>query len=117
MSDVPPDSTPETPPPMRFIENPSKFLIDSGLLFEINRRILHPFGLALSMEMRKDNEDEPSSEFNVKVWDCTADPEGITFQTDTFKAGWAKYQAFRKNHRQRLGQRLISLGYLIQGDE
>jgi hypothetical protein len=32
-----------------------EFLLNTGLLFEINRKVLHPFGLALELVEQEDN--------------------------------------------------------------
>lgn len=51
--------------------------IDLGLLQEINRRLLHPMGFALSV-MKRDLGGPQKWEF-CEVWDCREDPEGLTY--------------------------------------
>lgn len=49
-----------------------------GLLQEINRRFLHPIGLALAVEAAKDDE-EPIVETLAYIIDSRDDPEGFCF--------------------------------------
>lgn len=49
---------------------------DEGYLQEINRRFLHPLGLALALAIADDTK-EPTGV--VKVWDGRDDPEGFVF--------------------------------------
>lgn len=48
-----------------------------GLLQEVNRRVLHPLGLALEIVIAEDG----STRFG-EVWDYRHDPEGIMFAVD-----------------------------------
>lgn len=116
-----PDSEPPTVEvpsgrPVKFLDDPTDFLLTSGLLFEINRRILHPYGLALSVTVDSET-DKPTTAFAVQIWDNTDDPEGISFEEETFKAGLAKFQAFKRTQLRRLCHRLIGLGFIVQGDD
>lgn len=47
---------------------------EKGYLQEINRRFLHPLGLALVTECEEDGQTKI-----IGVWDSRDDPEGITF--------------------------------------
>lgn len=49
-----------------------------GLLQEVNRRFLHPMGLALEVFQ---NEGDGTMRFG-EVWDYREDPEGIAFRDD-----------------------------------
>lgn len=51
-----------------------------GFLQEINRRFLHPIGLAMSLTITKDDDtgEVTSVEFD-KIWDYRDDPEGVFF--------------------------------------
>ena len=93
------------------MDNYAKFLVDSGLLFEINLEILHPLGLALEVTT---NEKTMSIS---GLWDYRDDPEGIAFTPETFKEGTNKLNSFLvsfgdKKHR----ERFQSLGYIIQNE-
>lgn len=50
--------------------------VELGLLQEVNRRLLHPMGLALSVAIPDDGGDWA---FNDAVYDCRLDPEGMIF--------------------------------------
>lgn len=47
---------------------------EAGYLQEVNRRVLHPLGLALEVTVEADGTEHLSG-----VWDYRDDPEGITF--------------------------------------
>jgi hypothetical protein len=98
-----------------------KFLYDSGLLFEINRRILHPLGLALMIKY--DDKGGTLSDDNAKIslidklWDAREDPEGIIFDTDGFNNGMQKYKKFRKVYAdKKILKRNKELGFVVQGE-
>ena len=52
-----------------------------GILQEINRRFLHPMGLAMSVVIDKDTD---MCAFD-SIWDYREDPEGIVFADDIAK--------------------------------
>lgn len=89
--------------------------VDSGLLQEINRRILHPIGLALEVICDKDG--------NVTsfggVWDCRSEPDGIIFgeqavQHEEFLRKYKNVETLIETKRE---AREKSLGYHIQPAE
>lgn len=93
---------------------PLKELLDMGLIFEINRRILHPLGMALSIEIEEDADDE--GKFGG-VWDSRDDPEGFEFGDEIFVEGLKKYEEYMKSEGdQKLAARVAALGYVIQGE-
>lgn len=51
---------------------------EKGYLQEVNRRFLHPLGLALEIKVNQDG----SESFN-KIWDCRDDMEGIYYGLKT----------------------------------
>jgi len=65
------------------IELNASFLVDSGLLFEINRSILHLFGIALTVK---------DSELSFK--DCREKPEELVFDKGTIDLGTDKLKKF-----------------------
>jgi hypothetical protein len=98
---------------IKYIENPEKFLVESGLLFEINRRILHPLGLALFIE-----EDEKGHYELGGILDCRSDPEGILYDETAFQAGHEKLNRFMAKFGDRkLQERYERLGFIVQGEE
>jgi hypothetical protein len=76
---------------LKRIENPAEFLMTTGLLFEINRRVLHPLGLALEISL----DDETGESRIGGIWDYREDPE-----------------ADRK-----IAERKALLGYVVQGED
>lgn len=65
-----------------------------GYLQELNRRFLHPLGLALEIGL-----DGDGNERFGKVWDCRDDPEGLIFAPgviDPDKALRVQMEAERK---------------------
>jgi hypothetical protein len=78
-----------------------------GYLQELNRRFLHPLGLALSTET-----DEHGIETLHGIWDYRHDPEGIAFvesrdlgpKADHVQALWDAREA----------DRIKALGYMVQ---
>jgi len=89
-----------------------RMLHDNGLLFEINRRVLHPLGLALSLNWENDDADgEPKSVALLR----TDDPDGVIFTPKTFLEGEAKLLDFI--HRvggHRMAERGALLGFIEQ---
>lgn len=80
-----------------------------GLVAEINRQILHPLGLALSVKV----EDDGSETLNG-VWDYRDDPEGVIFGYDhleLMREGARKVAALLA---ERTPAREEALGYVVQ---
>ena len=78
-----------------------------GYLQELNRRFLHPLGLALEVVQERDGR-----EYLGGIWDYRSDPEGLIFDEETLNP---ELQAAIDSEWQRRGQRrLDGLGYVIQ---
>lgn len=93
------------------IKDAAAFLRDAGLIFEINRKILHPLGLALEIKI----EDDGTEKFG-DLWDCRGDSEGIIYNDECFKSGLKKFQVYMKEQGNNiLKSRMEKLGYLVQG--
>ena len=90
---------------MKYVDEPSKFLHDSGLLFEINRLLLHPLGLALEVELES---------ASIKIQDLREDPEGMLFEEEAFARARSRYQAFLDENRSRLEARERALSFRVQ---
>lgn len=90
--------------PIEYMD-PQEF-IDGGYLQEVNRRFLHPLGLALEATAADGNE------FITRVWDYRSDPEGVNFggelpdpkKTTKIDAEWRERSATREK----------TLGYVVQ---
>jgi hypothetical protein len=105
----------------KFVKDPAIFLVASGLLYEINRRVLHPVGLALQVEFPDDGgplEGDPKPtgtiKLEAKIWDEREDPEGIIFEESTLMEGQAKFEKFMAAQTERLQTRNEHLGYVVQ---
>lgn len=99
----------------KFVKSPSKFLIDTGLLFEINRTLLHRYGIALSVILDEDRAIETSDKFQI-IDSTRDDPEGICFDSETFEHGSMKYKKFSESDdsKDRICERIDRLKFDIQ---
>jgi len=104
---------------MKHILDPAVFLADSGLLFEINRKVLHPHGIALVITYPdtpvERAQTKETTHTSICLWDARDDPEGITFSDETYKDGENKLAVTVEVDRGRLHTRRKALGYVIQG--
>jgi hypothetical protein len=90
-------------------EEAAALLSDTGLLYEINRKVLHPMGLALAV--RVNNAGEVIG--FAGLTDCCNDPEGILFSPGS--GGPPKYRAFMdRTGKAKLVARKQKLGYVVQ---
>lgn len=65
----------------RYVKDAAKFLLEAGLLGEINRKVLHPLGLALIVKENLDG----TCKFSNELLDCRDDFEGISFPESSLK--------------------------------
>ncbi len=91
------------------IENPVQFLVDNGILFEVNRQILHPLGLEL--ELHLDDEGRITA---VDLLDNRGSMQPITFSPEEFQAGRARYETYLQEHGRRNMQKRRKVGMVIQ---
>lgn len=90
--------------PIEYMD-PQEF-IDGGYLQELNRRFLHPLGLALEVQAADGNE------FITRVWDYRSDPDGMNFggelpdpqKASKIDAEWRDKSATREK----------TVGYVVQ---
>lgn len=95
---------------MKKIKRPIEFLLENGLLFEINRKVLHPLGLALEAEIDDDGKVVIGS-----IWDCRSDPEGILFSPDSWQSGKDKLDKYMADYGEPVVKsRLQTLGFVEQ---
>ena len=99
---------------LKRIDNPGQFLMDTGLLFEINRRILHPLGLALEVVVYEDGGCRIG-----EIWDFRDESDGMCFQEgEAFDGGLVKWERFRREFADaKIAQRKKILGYVVQGEK
>ena len=91
------------------IENPVEFLVDNGILFEMNRQVLHPLGLEL--HFRLDDEGRVTA---IDLLDNRRGEQPISFPPEAFAAGRARYEAYLGEHGRRNMQKRRKLGMVIQ---
>jgi hypothetical protein len=103
---------------MKKVNDFERFLLDNGILFEINRKVLHPLGLVLVTDV--DWEDDKKIVING-LYSSDEDLEGIIFDPETFEEGRRRYQEFlEQDGQRRLDARQQKLEFVIQessGDE
>lgn len=80
-----------------------------GYLQEINRRFLHPLGLALEVVIEEDGTERLGG-----VWDYRDDPEGIYYDGDYAKDLGAKASRVKTLEDGRSTARVSALGYFVQ---
>jgi hypothetical protein len=96
---------------MESINKFPKYLIDNGLLFEINRRVLHPLGLAMVIDIDRNNKRQLAITALLE----TEDSDGFLYDEDGYNVGNEKYQKFLKNSGQkRLDDRIAKYGFIEQ---
>jgi hypothetical protein len=88
-----------------------KEFLESGFLFEINRTVLHPLGLALEINI---DEDTGAASFG-RIWDSRDDPEGFVFSDATFVEGQAKWLKMLSEYgTESMNARRAKLGFIYQ---
>lgn len=94
----------------------SKFLLDSGLLFQINRVVLHPLGLCLGVTLNNDDFDAVSEDKEVLKIKALQDKGGEWLFDDlALREGSLKYAKYMaEKGEQRLQKRQQDLGYVVQ---
>jgi hypothetical protein len=77
-----------------------------GYLQELNRRFLHPLGLALAVGVHEDG-----TEVLAEIWDYRDDPEGIRFEGGALAS---RALLVADEWASRSQARVAALGYMIQ---
>ena len=96
---------------MEYMKNEARFLLDSGLLFEINRLVLHKHGLAMVIDIDIDNRRKVKIRGIVE----TKDADGWLFDQESFEEGRFKYEQFlNEKGTLQLDKRKEVLGFVIQ---
>lgn len=95
----------------KYVTNPATFLLESGLFFEINRQVLHPFGL--SIELAAENEGQPNGAF--RIVDARDEAEGVVYGPEAFADGFEKLNLFLEEFGiEKMDERREELGYAVQ---
>ena len=75
------------------VDAPVHFLMDNGILFEINRQVLHPLGLEMHLEAGEEGEA-----CRIVLEDNRSVPQPIYFTSDEFEKGRSRYEAYMDAH-------------------
>lgn len=94
------------------IDTPEKFLEESGLLFHINRAILHPMGLSLMLAVQESPLGERTTVLHLYETDNTL---GFVVSEDDLPKQKQVYEEFLAERKERILTRGKKLGYIIQG--
>lgn len=87
-----------------------KFLIDNGLIFEINRKVLHPLGLAMFAEVDRSNKKKL-----ILLIQETDDLDGFIYDEEGFNVGKERFNALlEKSGQKRLNERFEKHGFIEQ---
>ena len=85
---------------------------DSGLLQEVNRRLLHPLGVALSVTV---DDDSGKVLGPGPIWDYRNDPEGLRFSAEELDADTASAaRAIDHFWAEATRQRTERFGWVVQ---
>ena len=96
---------------MSLIKSYPRYLVDKGLLFEINRKVLHPLGLAMIIDISRGK----SKQLSIIGIAETDDPDGFMYPDEAFEIGADNYQRFLDAGTQkRLDHRQKKFGFAIQ---
>jgi len=87
------------------VEKPAAFLVKNGILFEINRQVLHPLGMEIALTC-----DEGGELVRLEIFDNRDDPSPIHFPSDAFEEGRQKYERYMAEHGRRNVQKRRRLG-------
>ena len=106
---------------LKYAKNPVKILVERGFVLEINRKLLHPLGLAMAVDWPDTPEEKAAAEtgetVTVRLWDCQDDPEGILFDDDALMVERREsLEATLTEAAPRLKTRRDLLGYVVQGE-
>jgi hypothetical protein len=91
------------------IENPVEFLRDNGVLFEINRQVLHPLGLELHFIL-----DDDGRLTSIDLLDNRESLHPISFTPEAFQDGRSGYEVYLNEHGRRNMQKRRQVGMVIQ---
>lgn len=94
---------------MKTIDNPVEFLRNNGILFEMNRQVLHPLGLELQIHLNDEGRIT-----GIDLLDNRDNPQPIFFPPESYNEGREKYETYLKEHGRRNIQKRRQLGVVIQ---
>ncbi len=84
----------------------ANFLLNSGLIFEINRATLHPFGIGLGVVDNK-----------IVLVDNRKSPDKMKFDTNTYEKCYKKLHKFMETFgNEQLEKKRDKIGYAFQSN-
>jgi len=96
------------------IESPEQYLLDTGLLFQINRTLLHPLGLSLYVL----DEETPFYQDSPKIQKirlvATDNPNGFVFGESELIELHDRFNTFITSQHDRVMGRAEKLGFIMQ---
>jgi hypothetical protein len=99
---------------MKWVKQFPKYLVENGLLFEINRKVLHPLGMELVVDVDYENRKWLRVD---RLEYVENDPEGILYDEETLRANQKAYQRYLDEEGQgKLDARKGKLGFIVQGE-
>lgn len=94
---------------MNYIKSHVRFMVDNGLIFEINRKVLHPLGLALIADVDLNNKK------HLKLYMVdTEDENGFVYDDESFVVGKEVHDKFLITVKDRLISRENAFGFVVQ---
>ncbi len=94
---------------MKKIDQPVDFLIGKGLLFEMNRQVLHPLGLELRLEAVPGG-----TETSIQLWDNRDNPGLLVFSPEQYQQGRSAYEAYISERGRQNIQKRRKMGVSVQ---
>ncbi|RMH15259.1 MAG: hypothetical protein D6701_10230 [Gemmatimonadetes bacterium] len=94
---------------MKRIENPVQFLVENGIMFELNRQVLHPLGMELRIHLDDDGDVD-----SIELLDNRDNPAPIYFSPEEYEAGRARYEQYLNEHGKANLQKRRRIGAVIQ---
>ncbi len=94
---------------MKQIDRPVRFLVEHGIMFELNRQVLHPLGMQLNIQL-----DEQGDGYRVELLDNRASPTPITFSREEYEEGREQYELYLQEHGKKNMQKRRRVGAVIQ---
>lgn len=91
------------------VAKPAVFLEENGILFEINRQVLHPLGLELHLTCGEDGELA-----RLEIVDNRGRADPIFFPAEAFDDGREKYERYMAEQGRRNVQKRRQIGMVIQ---
>jgi hypothetical protein len=91
------------------MKNSIRYLVDNGIVFEINRQILHPLGLAITVDA-----DRNSKKKLILSVIESDDDVGFVYDEETFEFGKAKFEKFKAKQQEITSNRQQKLGFIEQ---